>query len=182
QGTMQIVGGCGEAVTGAYAVAQTGGLAAVPGWVAFAHGSDVCGAGFRTLWTGQIQESFTKQGAQAGMIAAGVDPGSAHVASSYIDLGLSAYGTIGSNGRKIETPEPHRNNTQPIATNDSVAASETYDANGQYRGSRSSGGTDRDSAGAENAVTYIVNGHLRLTPLRPRELTPLRGAMVKRRS
>jgi RHS repeat-associated protein len=96
QGTMQIVGGCGEMALGAAAIPGSVGLAAVPGVVAFVHGLDVCGAGVRTLWTGQLQESYTKQGAEAGLIAAGVDPKTADVASTYIDLGISAYGTIGS--------------------------------------------------------------------------------------
>ncbi len=96
QGTLQVVGGCSEAALGAYAVGQSAGLAAVPGWIAFAHGSDVCGAGFRTLWTGEVQESLTKQGAEAGLIALGASPETADVASTYIDAGLSAYGAIGS--------------------------------------------------------------------------------------
>jgi RHS repeat-associated protein len=96
QGTMQIAGGCGEAALGATAIPGSAGLAAVPAFVAFFHGLDVCGAGLRTLWTGEVQESYTKQGAEAGLVALGVDPKTADVASTYIDLGISAYGTIGS--------------------------------------------------------------------------------------
>ncbi|MFL6247605.1 MAG: RHS repeat-associated core domain-containing protein [Thermoanaerobaculia bacterium] len=96
QGTLQVVGGCGEAVGGAYAAAQSAGLAAVPGWIAMVHGSDVCGAGFRTLWTGQVQETLTKQGAEKALVMGGMDPALADTTATYFDMGVSLYGSVSS--------------------------------------------------------------------------------------
>jgi len=60
-----------------------------------------------------------------------------------------------TNGRKIESPEPHRNNTDPVATNSSVAATETYNEHGQVEAMRSAGGTDTQSGGSKGAVDYF---------------------------
>ena len=96
QGTLQIVGGCGEALLGSYAIAQTAGLATLPGYVALVHGSDVCAAGIMTLATGEIQDSMTKRGARAALTAVGVSPGTAEIASTYVDIAVGAYGSVGS--------------------------------------------------------------------------------------
>jgi hypothetical protein len=95
-GSSQIVLGCTEAAAGATVAGGSGGLAAVPGVLVMAHGADVCSTGFRTVWTGQYQETFTKQGLRAGLERAGVEPGTAEMISSHGDAAISAIGVAGS--------------------------------------------------------------------------------------
>lgn len=68
--------------------------------------------------------------------------------------GTTFLASVAANGAQIETTQPHRDALTPQATNDSVVETDKYDANGQWVGSSSSGGTDPGSAGAESAVTY----------------------------
>ncbi len=86
QGSLQVIGGCTEAVVGGAAVLSGAGV--LPGAVALAHGTDLCGTGISTLIVGETQETLFYQGATAGLVASGVDPYYAGWAAAGLDLGV----------------------------------------------------------------------------------------------
>jgi len=64
-GTLQVVGGALEVALGVGGVAVPTGVTTVGGIILIAHGSDTIIAGFRTLWSGEIQHSLTQTTATA---------------------------------------------------------------------------------------------------------------------
>jgi len=96
EGSLQIVWGCTEAAAGATVAGGSAGIAAVPGVLVMAHGADVCATGFRMVWTGEHQETLTKQGLRAGLEEVGVEPGTAEMISSHADAVISAVGVASS--------------------------------------------------------------------------------------
>lgn len=83
---------------------------------------------------------------------------------------------VEAGGKQIEMPEAHRNNSAPSSSNDSIAATEKFDATGLLVESSSSGGTDAASAGANASVEYwpaTAPPHKRAMPrlIRSGELT-----------
>ena len=83
QGGLQVVGGCTEAVVGA-ATLETG-----FGYLALAHGADLCGTGLSTLILGEAQSSLFEQAATAGFEYAGMTPSQARWATAGVDIGFS---------------------------------------------------------------------------------------------
>ena len=57
--------------------------------------------------------------------------------------------------QRVESPEPHRNNVDATANNDSVAATTSFDVNGLLKTMNSAGGTDTGSAGATGSIQYF---------------------------
>jgi RHS repeat-associated protein len=79
---------------------------------------------------------------------------------------------VEANGLAIDSPEPHRELTQPESVNDSVAAKQRFTTGGQLVEFSSSGGIDTGSAGAEGAITYLpvtTAPHARSLPRTMRE-------------
>ncbi len=93
QGTLQILGGCSEAIVGALATAGTAGAAAVPGFAAMLHGSDTCAAGLKTLYYGKVHDNLTTQGIRAGLITAGVSRDRADLGARVADAIAGASAT-----------------------------------------------------------------------------------------
>ncbi len=85
QGSLQVIGGCTEAIVGGAAVLS--GVGALPGGLALAHGTDLCGTGIITLIVGETQETLFYQGATAGLVATGVDPYYAGWVAAGLDIG-----------------------------------------------------------------------------------------------
>jgi len=86
QGTLQIVGGCSEAVVGFSAVWS--GVGTVPGAIALAHGSDLCGTGIGTWIVGETQDPLLIRGARKGFVSLGMDPYYANLAAAGLDMGV----------------------------------------------------------------------------------------------
>jgi RHS repeat-associated protein len=63
---------------------------------------------------------------------------------------------VESAGKTVESPEAHRNNPEPVANSpsDNITVREQYDAQGRLESTRSTGGTDADSAGSERNIEY----------------------------
>jgi RHS repeat-associated protein len=61
---------------------------------------------------------------------------------------------VEANGLGIESPEAHREQPEPSATNDQVASKQRFNGGGQLIEISSSGGTDTGSAGSEGAIEY----------------------------
>ncbi|MFL6247287.1 MAG: Ig-like domain-containing protein [Thermoanaerobaculia bacterium] len=74
--------------------------------------------------------------------------------------------TAGS--KRVESPEPHRHNVAAVeAANDSIHAIATYEKNGLFKESASSGGTDVAGAGSKSKVEYFTGSappHARFLP------------------
>jgi RHS repeat-associated protein len=73
--------------------------------------------------------------------------------------------TTGS--KRIESPEPHRGNVAPSASNDSINATNNYDKNGLFKESVSSGGTDTGGSGSKSKIEYwpaSAQKHARFLP------------------
>jgi len=62
---------------------------------------------------------------------------------------------VAANGRSFETPEPHRNNQQPVANNSSIAATRKFDLHGLLSESTATGGTDVTGAAAKEEIEYF---------------------------
>ncbi|HEV7766228.1 MAG TPA: hypothetical protein VGQ76_14580, partial [Thermoanaerobaculia bacterium] len=63
---------------------------------------------------------------------------------------------IEAGGKRIASPEPHRNNIEPIAINqsDSLTGQQKFDAQGRVKKVTSTGGTDTAGAGSEGNIDY----------------------------
>ncbi len=70
------------------------------------------------------------------------------------DNGSTFLQAIEAGGKRIESPAPHRNNLDPVASNSGIAATQSFDAHGMPLSAASSGGTDSASAGAKSRVEY----------------------------
>ena len=64
-GVVQMAGGALEIALGAGGVATPTGITQVGGVILIAHGADTFVAGFRSVLSGQVQQSLTQQGASA---------------------------------------------------------------------------------------------------------------------
>jgi len=74
---------------------------------------------------------------------------------------------ITTGSKRIESPEPHRGNVAPSASNDSINATSNYDKNGLFKESASSGGTDTGGAGSKSKIEYwpaSAQKHARFLP------------------
>jgi RHS repeat-associated protein len=89
---IQIVGGTVELVgAGALALApEPTGITKAGAVVLGAHGLDTIGAGIRTGASGEIQETFTQQAAEAGAESLGASPGVAKGVGIIVDIGAGA--------------------------------------------------------------------------------------------
>ena len=96
QGSLQVVGGLGEAAVGAAATGATAGLAAVPGLAAVAHGSDLTATGLKTLWTGEVQETLTKRSTNYVLVSSGMKEETADKVSDVVDIGAGASASVWS--------------------------------------------------------------------------------------
>ncbi|HET8798096.1 MAG TPA: RHS repeat-associated core domain-containing protein, partial [Thermoanaerobaculia bacterium] len=61
------------------------------------------------------------------------------------------------NGARIESPEAHRYERDPAATNDNITAAQSFDEQGRPKSVTSSGGTDVESAGAGSSLEYFAD-------------------------
>ena len=100
-----------RAVGGAFQMIGGGALVLAPeptcgtvvvGCLAFAHGVDDFQTGWNQMWSGEEQNSITQQATQAGLEAVGVDPETAKIVATGVDMGggllgggFGAYKTFG---------------------------------------------------------------------------------------
>lgn len=90
-GVIQMAGGALEIALGAGAFATPTGVTQVGGVILIAHGSDTFIAGFRSIWSDQVQQSFTQQGAAA----AAKKLGASDVAAQRIGTGADLVAGVG---------------------------------------------------------------------------------------
>lgn len=86
-GAIQIIGGGLEVALGVGGVVVPEPATTVGGVILVAHGTDTIVAGFRSLWYGEVHESFTQQGAQAAASAMGASPQTARRIGIGVDIG-----------------------------------------------------------------------------------------------
>jgi RHS repeat-associated protein len=103
QGGMQVAGGCGAAAVGFYAIAQTGGAAAAPGYLAVGYGWDMCMAGVGTWATGETQQNLFVRGSNAALTGMGMDPEEAQWVTMGLDLAVGEFAVLGSYSRVAKT-------------------------------------------------------------------------------
>lgn len=101
-GAIQILGGGLEIALGVGGIVTPEPLTTVGGVILVTHGSDTVVAGFRSLFYGEVQQSFTQQGAQATASALGASPQT----SRRIGIGVDIAAGIGpsivtSIGRRV---------------------------------------------------------------------------------
>ena len=85
-GLMQMAGGGLEILLGAGGVATPTGVTQVGGVILIAHGADTFNAGFRSIHSGQVQRSFTQQGASAAATKLGASEQTAAGVGTVVDL------------------------------------------------------------------------------------------------
>lgn len=85
-GSVQILGGALEIALGAGGIATPTGVTQVGGVILIAHGSDTLIAGFRSILTGEVQQSLTHQGGAAAATALGASPQAAQYVGTGVDL------------------------------------------------------------------------------------------------
>ena len=85
-GLMQMAGGGLEILLGAGGVATPTGVTQVGGVILIAHGADTFIAGFRSIHSGQVQRSFTQQGASAAATKLGASEQTAAGVGTVVDL------------------------------------------------------------------------------------------------
>jgi hypothetical protein len=90
-GVIQVAGGALEIALGAGGVATPTGVTPVGGVILIAHGADTFIAGFRSIYSGQVQQSFTQQGASAVATQLGASPQTAQ----YIGTGADVVAGLG---------------------------------------------------------------------------------------
>jgi hypothetical protein len=90
-GALQLVGGVLEVGLGIGGVAVPSGVTQVGGVILIAHGSDTIIAGFRTLWDGEVKQSFTQTGAT--MAAQGL--GASQETAQRIGMGVDFAAGVG---------------------------------------------------------------------------------------
>lgn len=95
-GGLQAAGGVGEMSLGALGLAAPTGITQVAGGVAVVHGADNAGTGLRQLWSGQYQDTLTKQAATGAARALGASEGAADAFGNVTDLatGIAAPATV----------------------------------------------------------------------------------------
>lgn len=96
-GVVQMVGGALEIALGVGGVATPTGITQVGGVILITHGADTFVAGFRSIFTGEVQRSFTEQGASAAATSLGASPQTAQYIGAGADLvaGVGPSITIG---------------------------------------------------------------------------------------
>ena len=82
----QVAGGALEIALGAGGLAAPTGVTQVGGVILIAHGSDTLIAGFRSIWTGDVQSTLTQQGAAAAASKLGASPRTADRIGTGVDL------------------------------------------------------------------------------------------------
>ena len=85
-GAIQIIGGGMEVALGVGGIVTPEPATTIGGVILVAHGSDTIVAGFRSLFYGEVQESFTQQGAQAAAGALGASPQTARRIGIGVDV------------------------------------------------------------------------------------------------
>jgi hypothetical protein len=85
-GVLQMAGGALEIALGAGGVATPTGVTPVGGVILIAHGADTFIAGFRSIYGGQVQQSFTQQGASAVATQLGASPQTAQYIGTGADV------------------------------------------------------------------------------------------------
>lgn len=88
-GVVQVVGGSLEVTLGSGMMAAPTGITQVGGVILIAHGGDTIVAGFRSIWTGQLQSSGTQQLGAAAARGLGASEQTAQIVGNGVDLGLS---------------------------------------------------------------------------------------------
>jgi hypothetical protein len=95
-GGLQLLGGGLELILGASMSVAPEPLTTAGGLVLVAHGSDTIIAGFRTLWHGEVKESFTQQGASAAAEALGASTKTANTVGTGIDIAAGVAPSLSS--------------------------------------------------------------------------------------
>src|SRR5260370_16223726 len=85
-GVIQMAGGTLEIALGAGGVATPTGVTQVGGVILIAHGADTFVAGFRSIFSSQVQQSFTQQGASAVATSLGASPQTAQYIGTGADV------------------------------------------------------------------------------------------------
>ncbi len=93
-GALQLLGGGLELVGGGAAmlVPEPTMLSKVGGVILIGHGTDTFTSGIGTLWSGEVSETYTARGAEAGAGALGASPETAH----WIGVGVDVAAGVGS--------------------------------------------------------------------------------------
>ncbi len=90
-GVVQVVGGALEIALGAGGVVVPSGITQVGGVILIGHGADTIVAGFRSIYSGQVQQSFT----QIGATAAAKSLGASSQTAQYIGTGADFAAGVG---------------------------------------------------------------------------------------
>ncbi len=85
-GGIQVLGGGLELVLGASMSVVPEPLTTAGGLILVVHGSDTIIAGFRTLWHGEVKESFTQQGTSAAAEGLGASKKAANIIGTGVDI------------------------------------------------------------------------------------------------
>jgi hypothetical protein len=94
-GLTQVAGGGFEAMLGFGMTAVPTGVTQVGGVILILHGGDAIVAGFRSLWTGEIQSTGTQQLGAAGASALGASPRTSQLVGTAVDLAAGVGPAIG---------------------------------------------------------------------------------------
>jgi hypothetical protein len=85
-GVVQVVGGALEIALGAGGVVVPSGVTQVGGVILIGHGADTVIAGFRSIYSGQVQQSLTQKGAAAAAKSFGASSQTAQYVGTGADL------------------------------------------------------------------------------------------------
>ncbi|MFI1159285.1 SpvB/TcaC N-terminal domain-containing protein [Streptomyces sioyaensis] len=94
-GVVQVVGGAMEISAGAAGIAAPTGVTQVLGVVAVAHGADTTWAGLKTIWTGEVQKTYTEQAATAAAKGLGASDKTAERVGMGVDLAVGVLPSAG---------------------------------------------------------------------------------------
>ena len=102
---------------------------------------------------GKVMNTTTATPATAS--ASPILPPQSPIARTFHYDGAGAFlKAIESAGERIETPQPHRDRREPQSTTDGIQAQQTFDAHGQLKSAKSSGGNDGANVGASSSIDY----------------------------
>jgi hypothetical protein len=180
---IQIVGGTVELVgAGALALApEPTGATKVGAVVLGVHGADTVAAGVRTLTSGEIQETFTQQAAEAGAEALGASPGVAEGVGIVVDIGASAGPALTVAFTRRAAAEGLEAGVERLAIE---AGEQTIDLSTTFRGERFreialQPGTRLERAFEEGATAPVGSFTVRAGGAASRNLTSSEAAVIE---
>lgn len=112
-GVVQVAGGALEVTFGSGMMAAPTGITQVGGVILIAHGGDTIIAGFRSIWTGQLQSSGTQQLGAAAARGLGAGERAAQIVGSGVDLAAGVGPSIAASiSRRIAIAGAERSATR----------------------------------------------------------------------